>query len=166
MSFFITQLLLASVLLGAHASLDGAPPGAHLSRRKPYLPARETLIRGLLGKRQDCDAGESDCQDGCCPIGYVSDDSRSMYMFILSTRFFCDPPGCCPDGEVCSGPPTGCADSTSTDCGDFCCGAFVRVPTCLALCLTSRPKRLVRPAVRLISGREVDGCLRLSFVRR
>jgi hypothetical protein len=29
-----------------------------------------SLINGLLGTRQFCEGGESDCGDGCCPFGY------------------------------------------------------------------------------------------------
>ncbi|KAJ7027071.1 hypothetical protein C8F04DRAFT_1123337 [Mycena alexandri] len=65
----------------------------------------QSLITGLLGTRQFCEGGESDCGDGCCPDG-----------------FYCDPPGCCQNGEVCGGIPSGCPETGETPCGfDSCC---------------------------------------------
>ncbi|KAJ6453936.1 hypothetical protein C8R45DRAFT_1038478 [Mycena sanguinolenta] len=104
-------LLLACVYVAAEVShpLNTSHP-AELSVLAPVMPyflssPGQSLINGLLGTRQSCEGGESECGDGCCPSG-----------------FYCDPPGCCQNGEVCSGIPSGCPKAGETPCGfDICC---------------------------------------------
>ncbi|KAJ7801621.1 hypothetical protein B0H13DRAFT_2163274, partial [Mycena leptocephala] len=104
-------LLLACVFVAAEVSplLNTSHP-ATPSVLAPVLPyflssPGNSLINGLLGTRQFCEGGESDCGDGCCP-----------------DVFYCDPPGCCQNGEVCSGIPSGCPEDGDTPCAfDSCC---------------------------------------------
>ncbi|KAJ6525950.1 hypothetical protein B0H19DRAFT_1275830 [Mycena capillaripes] len=86
---------------------DVLSPALMLAPVLPYFLSSpgNSLINGLLGTRQFCEGGESDCGDGCCPDG-----------------FYCDPPGCCQNGEVCGGIPSGCPKAGETPCGfDTCC---------------------------------------------
>lgn len=58
--------------------------------------------------RQSCPGSQVACGDGCMPSGgECCDESVGQYCEAGDT---CGSLGCCPDGETCTGPPSGCDD--------------------------------------------------------
>ncbi|KIK67564.1 hypothetical protein GYMLUDRAFT_37719 [Collybiopsis luxurians FD-317 M1] len=78
---------------------------------------KDATIRGLLGRRQvSCDPGWGFCDNtgSCCPLGgeCCSDGNccdSGFYCAIGSNGII----GCCPNGELCSGPAPGSNDETT-----------------------------------------------------
>ncbi|KAJ7214555.1 hypothetical protein GGX14DRAFT_563372 [Mycena pura] len=101
-------LLLACLCAGARSIGLRSPPTARHGKlyARLVLPSwqSKSLIGGLLNTRQECDAGESDCGDGCCPSG-----------------LYCDSFGCCPNGETCTGSSGECPEADEISCGNGSC---------------------------------------------
>jgi hypothetical protein len=108
-----STVILALAGLGAATSFNNRN---HLkgSQANLLLPGANSIA---LATSSNCGSLEKEC-DGCCiPSGDVCcGDGDGAY---CDSGYYCQTDGCCENGELCTGPPTGCSDGKEL-CGDYC----------------------------------------------
>lgn len=78
------------------------------------LPGANSLA---LATSSTCSSFEEECDGYCIPSGTVCcGDGDGAY---CDSGYYCQTDGCCEDGELCTGPPTGCNDGKEL-CGEYC----------------------------------------------
>ncbi|KAL2267918.1 hypothetical protein VTJ83DRAFT_5195 [Remersonia thermophila] len=69
----------------------------------------------LAIRQEACDEGFETCSSGCMPAGSECCASLGDDMFCEAGTYCTGLGSCCPDGETCDGPTTGCTEGT-VDC--------------------------------------------------
>ncbi|KAM5360438.1 hypothetical protein ACJZ2D_013765 [Fusarium nematophilum] len=113
--------MLRSTLLLALVGLSAATKSNNFNTRKAHqkglaLPGAgsQALVFSLTGS---CLSSEIECDGGCIPsAGQCCDIGTGAY---CEDGYYCISNGCCPDGEICSGAPSGCLEGKEL-CGIYC----------------------------------------------
>jgi len=108
--FLFSLSILGSVVVAADAGTAVTPIEYATLRIPDSLAARDTILSGLLVKRQSCSQqGEGDCPapiGQCCPVG-----NTCCTGYCCNSNEYCSDvdnvPGCCLIGTVCNKPPSG-----------------------------------------------------------
>ncbi|KAF5704481.1 hypothetical protein FMUND_12517 [Fusarium mundagurra] len=115
--------MLRSTLLLALAGLTFAADSVHFSNSKAAHPKGLPLLSGFTPRPQtlsmagSCPAGKTSCDSSCMDEGaQCCNKGTGAY---CDDGYHCQADGCCKDGKVCSGPPTGCTPGKEL-CGEYC----------------------------------------------
>ncbi|KAF5008691.1 hypothetical protein FDECE_5047 [Fusarium decemcellulare] len=113
--------MLRSSLLLALSGLAAAAKSHNFSTNKAHQKSllfpgtgSEALIFSLTGT---CSSGEKECDSGCIELSaQCCNKGIGAY---CEDGYYCSGSGCCPDGEICSGTPSGCQEGKEI-CGSYC----------------------------------------------
>ncbi|CAM1506465.1 Fc.00g061060.m01.CDS01 [Cosmosporella sp. VM-42] len=107
-----STLLFAFTGLAAASTYYNSVKGV---QKNLLLPGANSQALGL--SLSGCDVGQVSCDTGCMPSnGECCGIGNGAY---CDSGDYCVSNGCCEDGEICSGAPSGCDDGKE-ECGSFC----------------------------------------------
>ncbi|KAF4447549.1 hypothetical protein F53441_8933 [Fusarium austroafricanum] len=125
--------MLRSTIFLALAGLAVATDSVYFSTPKAAQQKGLPLLSGFTPRPQvlammgSCNSGETECGNTCIPTsGQCCSRASGTY---CEDGYHCQAQGCCEDGKLCNGPPTGCTEGKQL-CGGYC------IPKGKVCCLT------------------------------